>query len=216
MTADSRIVTGNFFQQKAMGDLTMTPTGASTSQTLKAMLSPVAGGTTALTLASGLVSTGRFRYLTVPVGGAAYASTGTDTTLVAGTIYWADIVVPRNFTATGIGILNGGTVGTDKGLVGLYSTTGTLLANSATAGATTTGANAFQQYAFTSTYACVGPARFWLAYQQNGTTATIRTVAASTFADVLTKSGTGAFGTLTALTVPTTFTADVGPIAYLY
>ena len=38
----------------------------------------------------------------------------------------------------------------------------------------------------------------------------------NTFVDVLTKSVTGTFGTLPSLTVPTTFTADKGPIAYVY
>jgi hypothetical protein len=159
---------------------------------------------------------GRFRYLTAPVGWAAYSSTGTNTTLVAGTMYWADVVISRVMTVTGIGVLNGATVGTDKGLVALFDYNGNLLANSATAGATTSGANAFQQYAFTLTYTIVTPGQFFIGYQSNGTTDTIRTIAASTWADVLTKSATGSFGAIPTLTVPTTFTADKGPYAYIY
>lgn len=170
----------------------------------------------AYTPAGGIESTGRFRYSTVPVGSVAYGSFGTNTTLVSGTIYWADVYIPRNFTVTGIGVLNGATVGTNNGLVGLYDSAGTLLGNSALAGAVTAGANAFQQRALLTPYEAVGPGRYWVAYQANGTTDTLRTVAASTFIDVLTKSATGTFGTLTALTPPTTFTADVGPIAYVY
>jgi hypothetical protein len=167
-------------------------------------------------LSGGIVSTGRYRYSTVPVGSVAYGSFGTNTTLVSGTIYWADVFIPRNFTVTGIAVLNGATVGTNNGLVGLYNSAGSLVGNSDLAGALSANANTFQARDLLTPYQAVGPGRYWVAYQQNGTTATLRTVAASTFVDVLTKSATGAFGTLTALTPPTSFTADVGPIAYVY
>jgi len=169
-------------------------------------------------LARGTASTGRSRYSTVPIGSVAYGSVGTNTTMVAGTIYWAELYVPRNITVASINVLNGATVGTDKGIAAIYDSNGLLLTNSALAGATTSGANTFQSYApatATGTYDLVGPARYWIAYQSNGTTDTIRTIATATFIDVLTTSATGAFGTLTALTVPTTFTADKGPVAYI-
>lgn len=163
-----------------------------------------------------LPNTGKYRYSTVDVGSVAYGSLGTNTTLVAGTIYVASVYVPRQMTITGVGVLNGATVGTNNGIVGLYNAAGALVANSALAGNVTSGANAFQQRAFTGTYVALGPALFYVLYQANGTTDTLRTVATNTFIDVLTKSDTGAFGTLTALTPPTSFTADVGPIAYVY
>jgi hypothetical protein len=170
-----------------------------------------------ITPTSGIAGTGKSRFSTVPIGFTAYGSFGTNTTLVAGTIYWAEVFIPRNVTLTGIGVLNGATVGTDKWIVGLYgSAGGAVLANSALAGATASGADAFQELAFTATYAAVGPARYWIAFQSNGTTAKIRTIAVNTFVDVLTDSDTGSFGILTALTAPTTFTADLGPIAYVY
>lgn len=167
-------------------------------------------------LPGGLNATGRFRYTTVPVGSVAYGSFGNATTTVAGTVYVADTAIPRNFTITGVGILNGGTVGTDKGIVSIYSSTGAVLGTSALAGATTAGANAFQQYALTSPIKVTGPNEYFVGYQSNGTTDNIRTVAASTFPDVLTQSATGAFGTIPAITPPTTFTANVGPVAYIY
>jgi len=164
----------------------------------------------------GQVST-RSKFPTVPIGSVAYGSFGTNTTPVAGTIYWAEVFIPRPMVITGIGVLNGGTVGTDKHVVGLYKTNGgAVLANSALAGVTTSGANAFQEVALTATYSAEGPARYWVALQMNGTTDRFRSIAASTFVDVLTDSDTGSFGTLTSLTAPTTFTADVGPIAYVY
>lgn len=161
------------------------------------------------------VKSGRSRYSSVPIGSVAYGSVGTNTAMVAGSIYWAEVFIPRTVTLTGGAVLNGATVGTDKGIVALYDTGGALVANSAVAGATTSGANAFQTYAFTSTVS-VEPGRYWIAYQPNGTTDTIRTIAVSTFIDALTASATGTFGTLTALTVPTTITADKGPVGYLY
>ncbi len=170
-----------------------------------------------ITPTSGESYTGRSKYSTAPIGGVAYGSFGTNTTLVAGTVYWAEVFIPRNTTLTGAGVLNGATVGTNKWIVGLYASAGgAVLANSALAGTTSSGANAFQQIAFTATYAAVGPARYWIAFQSDGATDTLRTIAANTFVDVLTKSVTGTFGTLPSLTVPTTFTADVGPIAYVY
>lgn len=169
-------------------------------------------------LARGSAQTGRSAYSTVPIGSVAYSSMGTNTTPVAGTIYWAELQVARNITISNIYILNGGTVGTDKGIAAIYDVNGILLTNSALAGATTSGANTFQAYApatSTGTYDLVGPARYFVAYQTNGTTDRFRTIATATFIDVLTTSATGAFGTLTGLTPPTTFTADKGPIAYV-
>jgi hypothetical protein len=174
-------------------------------------------GAGVVTPSSGIANSGPSKYTTVPIGHVAYASMGTNTTLVAGTTYWAELFIPRNMTVTGIGVLNGATVGTNKWIVALYpSAGGAAAANSALAGVTSSGANAFQEIAFTGTYAAVGPARYWVAFQSNGTTDTLRTIAASTFVDVLTTSATGSFGTLPSLTVPTTFAADKGPIAYVY
>jgi hypothetical protein len=164
---------------------------------------------------AGVPITAKLRYPTIPVGSVAYGSLGTSTTPVAGTIYWAEVWIDACKSLTGIGILNGATVGNDKHIVAIYRNDGTLLANSNTAGVTTSGADAFQEIAFTAA-TVVAPGRYWIALQMNGTTDRFRSIAASTFVDVKTKSAAGSFGTLTALTVPTTFTADVGPIAYAY
>lgn len=146
----------------------------------------------------------------------AFASLGTNTTMVAGTSYRSEIFVPHSATWTGIGVLNGTTAGTDAGLVALYDTNGVLITNSAVAGATSSGANAFQNRAFLNTVTLVR-GRYFIVYQQNGTTATIRTHAAANGGNQMTASATGTFGTVPAsFTPPTTFTADVGPIAWLY
>lgn len=159
----------------------------------------------------------RLGFSTIPIGSVAYASVGTATTQVAGKKFWASVWIPHNMTVTGVKVLNAGTVGTDKMIAALYAGNGgAALAYSALAGTTTSGANAFQTLAFTSTYYAVGPARYFICIQTNGTTDNFRTIATSTFIDVLTTSATGTFGTLTSLTAPTTFTADVGPVAYVY
>ena len=146
----------------------------------------------------------------------AFASAGTNTTMVAGTLYRSEIQVPFLATWTGIGILNGTTAGTDNGLVALYDSNGVLITNSAVAGALSAGANAFQNRAFLNTVTLT-PGRYFIAYQQNGTTATIRTHAAANGGNQMTASSTGTFGTIPAsFTAPTTFTADVGPIGWLY
>lgn len=146
----------------------------------------------------------------------AFASLGTNTTMVAGTLYRSEIFVPHLATWTGIGILNGATVGTDNGLVALYDSNGVLITNSAVAGALAAGANAFQNRAFLATVTLV-PGRYFIAYQSNGTTATIRTHAAANGGNQMTASSTGTFGTVpSSFTAPTTFTADVGPIGWLY
>lgn len=146
----------------------------------------------------------------------AFASLGTSGVHVAGTVYFSEIFVPHWNQWTGIGVLNGATVGTDNMLVALYGSNGALIANSAVAGTLSAGANAFQNRAFTNAV-LLAPGRYFLAMQCNGTTATTRKQAAANGGNTMTGSVAGTFGTLPAtITVPTTFTADVGPIGWLY
>lgn len=163
---------------------------------------------------------GRYRYVNISGSLGTLSSLGTNTTMTADAVYYSDIFIPETAKVlTGIGVLNGATVGTDKAFVCLFDSAGNLVANSAvtTGGALTAGANAFQQYAFTATYTIKKPGRYWLGYQQNGTTATMRTIAAATWVDVLTGTVAGVTATApTSITPPTTFTADKGVIGYVY
>lgn len=175
-------------------------------------------GSRSLTLDQVAPFTGRFRHLNITGNLGTLSSLGTSTAGIATQTWYTDIFIPLPGTLlTGIGVLNAATVGTDKGLVSLYDSTGALLANSAVAGVTTAGANAFQQYPFTATYTTLKPGRFFIGYTSNGTTDNFRTVATATWIDVLSAIGTGGtFGTIVALTPPTTFTAGQAPISYAY
>lgn len=153
-------------------------------------------------------------------GGTAYTSINTSgTTLAATTMYCTEVDLPTNKLLTGIAVLNGTSAdGTDKHLVALYDSGGNLLANSALAGAATSGASVFQTFAFTSTFFAVGPAQYFACMQTNGTTNTVRMAVTGSSADtILTKGVTGqTFGTLASFTAPTSFTTAVGPYVYLY
>jgi hypothetical protein len=165
----------------------------------------------------GLVPTGPI-ISTVPIGSVAYTTWGTNKTPVAGTLYYASIRVPAPYLATGIAVLNGTTATTDYWLVALFDFAGNLVASSAVAGALVATAAIFQKRDFSPGPVFLAPGIYFVAVQSNGTTATLQTVATLTYLDLLTGSQTGTFGTVpAALTaVPTTLTADVGPIAYLY
>lgn len=162
------------------------------------------------------LKTGRSKFPTVPIGSVAYGSMGTNTTTVAGTMLYGEIFLNRATSLTGIGVLNGATIGTDKGIVVLFDATGAPVAWSALAGVTTVGANAFQQYPFTAVTAALPPGQYFIGYQSNGTTDTVRTVAVSTFNDLVGAGATGVFGTIPSITVPATLTADKAPIGFGY
>jgi len=134
---------------------------------------------------------------------------------VAGTINLTEIYVPFWQTWTGAGVLNGTTVGTDNLIVALYGSDGALIANSALAGTLSAGASAFQNIAFTAPV-LLAPGRYFIGVQSNGTTATLRHLLAANGASNCTSATVGVFGTLPALTPPSTFTTAVGCIVQLY
>lgn len=135
---------------------------------------------------------------------------------VSGTMNLTEIYVPYVNTWTGIGVLNGTTVGTNNHLIALYGSNGTLLANSAVAGTVTANASTMQNRAFTSPITLV-PGRYFLGVQANGVTDTLRHLLAANGANICTSATAGVFGTVPAtLTPPATFTTAVGVIAQLY
>jgi hypothetical protein len=152
-------------------------------------------------------------------GAVIYSGVGTNTAIAAATsMYCSELDVPYSKYATGLGVMNGTTVGTDKHLVILYDATGNLIANSAVAGATSSGASTYQTYAFTTPYYVVGPAKYYGCLQSNGTTDSLRMLTTAIQDNTTTKAVTAqVFGTIAAtFTVPTTFTTVVGPYWELY
>ena len=156
-----------------------------------------------------------------------HSTDGVNSTPVATEIYVASVLVPFTCVVTGISVFNGATVGTDKGKVGLFDATGTLVRASAAAGATTSGADSYQDYAFAldgagaaATTITLPTGIYYVAYMMNGNTDRFNAWGVGRFP---TRRVTGAtFSTAfasTSLTItpPTTFTtADLPPIASLY
>lgn len=163
-----------------------------------------------------MVSGGSTRFITYPALGS--LTSGTNTTPVAGTRYTCSIFIPHQVTVTGIGYLIGTVGGTDKAIVELHDADGALIANSALAGTTVGTLATFQEIDFTAPVTIIGPGWYFLSVTVNGTTCRLRTIptALGISQTALTKSAAGTFGTLGTLTEPTSFAADVGPIAYTY
>lgn len=162
----------------------------------------------------------------IPIGSVAYASIGTNTTDII-QLWVTDIFIPCNRLITTVGVLQGGTATTDKILVAIYDAQGNLLASSAKAGKLLATANTFTELALAldgsgaakTSLQLYGPAQYYIAVQGNGTTAgAIQTIPTATFLNVCAGVvAAGTFGTLPAkITVPVTFTADKGPIIYVY
>lgn len=159
---------------------------------------------------------GAKRFITWPA--LASLTGGTDKACADGTRSSCSIFIPHIITLTGIGYLIGSVGGTDKVVVELHDADGKLLANSDLAGVTVGTTATMQEIPFTAPVEVVGPGWYYLSLTFNGTTAKFRTLAASTAmaSTAFTKAAALTFGTAGDLTVPTTFTADVGPIAYVY
>lgn len=133
-------------------------------------------------------------------------------------MYCTEIQLPYSRMLTGLKILNGTTVGTDKHNVELYDSGGKLLANSAAAGAVTSGASTYQAYAFTQPYFAVGPGRYFGCFTASGTTDTVRHLVTALDEGLLAGKITGlTFGTVpSSITAPSTFTTALGAYLQLY
>jgi hypothetical protein len=122
------------------------------------------------------------------------------------------VFLPASKYLTGLALLNGTTVGTNKWLYILRDSAGIPLANTAVAGTLTANASTYQQIAFTSPFFAVGPAIYYACLQANGTTDTYRAVLTGGNNGLYAGYITGqTFGTIVnPVTVPTTFTSAQG------
>lgn len=191
---------------------TMTVTGASTfngSQTVTGVSTPTGG----------LASAGGFGTITdFSTGQRGVTSTTglTQKQIVTTETYYAEVFVEGNCTITGISILNGHTTNAGVNLnVGLANSSGVIVANSATTTAQGT-ADAYQQIPFTTPYAAIGPAKYYVTIQGSQTTGFLAMHAMGNFgANKVTSETYGTFLT-TASYATTTFTTGVGPVADTY
>lgn len=141
----------------------------------------------------------------------ATATTGTDTTPVVTETYFARVFVPVNTTLTGVALLNGSAVAGNVTAI-LYNEDGVAVAQSASTAQS--GTAAYQDFAFATAYEVTGPARMFVGFQFNNTSARFRTHTVGRFGAA--KKTGETYGTATTITVPTTFTTAVGPIASTY
>lgn len=162
---------------------------------------------------------------------------GNNQTPVAGTVYYGTIELPKTVRLTGLSVLNGTVAGTDTLTAVLYRADGVAVARSAQT--TASGADRFQDLAFSSAYLATGPARYWVGISASGTTTRLRnmtlTAGSSTaglgaFIGVLGSSATYTYGlvgtaNLTVLgtptntatgALPTSLISATAPISCLY
>ncbi len=146
------------------------------------------------------------------------ATSGTDTTPASGTQFVTSIFLPVNMTITNISYLIGSQGGTDKVYAVLYDSAGAVLANtdiSSSGTAVTVGTTAnIQTIPLTAPYAATGLRRYFVGISMNGNTARLRTIPAHTQVGLLAGQVAQTHGTVAAITVPSTFTADKGPVIF--
>lgn len=143
---------------------------------------------------------------------------GTSVTATSGSMYVTQIFIPMNATFTGVKILNGVTVGgANTYIAALYNSNGAKLYNSNLSGTTSASANTYQAIPFTASGVVTGPNVYWIGLSVSGSTDTYRAIPAVGEGAGRAGQVTGqAFGTLPTLTMPTSFTADKGPIGFTY
>lgn len=164
--------------------------------------------------AGGLTSSARLCH----TGGvpAILTTSGTNSaTNTAGTVYLAEIFVPNNKSVTGVAIWNGTAVA-GNGKMALYDSAGTRVAISDSTAMS--GTTAYQLIPFTGgPLAVSGPATYFIGAIYDDTSHDLRGHAVGSFATGTDAGNTYATdSTFATVTVPTTFTADIGPIASLY
>lgn len=179
-------------------------------------ITPATTVTGALTPTGGVVAAGGFAYVPsgIHTGGitARVSTDGTDATPSVTETYVAVVSIPANATVTGISIFNGSATGSGNVTAFLANSTGTVVASSASTAIS--GTDVFQRVPLSSTYDAKGPATYYVATQYGNTSSRFNTHAFGDFR--VGKITSTVYGTLVSFTPPTTFTADLGPIASLY
>ncbi len=156
-------------------------------------------------------------WTTYPTPGNVVAPTAT--TDVSGKLFYSQVYVGSTTVSTGACILSGSGGATDSQIFALWDVKGNLLATSALAGAVG-GTSLMSCQAWLAAITLPGPNSYFLGVQGNGTTAATYSTykAGGAPTGYLTGAQTGgSFGTILPIaTIPTSFTADVGPYMSLY
>lgn len=157
--------------------------------------------------------------LSIPNWWPSAVTSGTDTTPADGTLFLTSIIPPVNYTVKGVGYVIGSVGGTDRVVVNLWSAAGANLAQSTTtSNGTVCGTTAtYQKIDFTSTYAVTAGTLYYIGVAAKGNTCRLRTVpVGADLNNVYAGSVSQTHGATTAITPPTTFTADKAPVCFLY
>lgn len=148
----------------------------------------------------------------VPTGLTATASLTAQTPVIT-EVYYAEAYVPAPCNATGVAVYNSGTLSGNL-KVGLYNSTGALVATSASTAAA--GTTVYQLVPFTAA-AVVNPGTYYLATFYDNTTIRPNTWTNGSFVAAKLTGQTYATGFPASLgTLATTFTTALGPVASLY
>lgn len=151
---------------------------------------------------------------TIAIGGLvpAVSTDFTDATPSATVVNIGEILIPANMTVTGVANFSG-SVASGNLKVGLFDSTGALVATSAST--PMVGTDAYQRIPFTATYAATGPATYYIGTFYDNATARYNSPPLGTFGASQQTGQVYATG-FTTITPPTTFTTNVAPIASLY
>lgn len=137
---------------------------------------------------------------------------GTNVTPAVTEEFVSELFIPQGMLLTGFALFNGSAVAGNV-VIAFYNKAGAKVANSALAGTAQSGTDAFQRIAFTAAYQAL-PGTYYVGVQFDNVAARVNNHPIGNFGTV--KKTGQTFGTITALTPPTTFTADVGPMGSLY
>jgi microcystin-dependent protein len=144
------------------------------------------------------------------------AADGTNLDAVVTEMYVAEVFIPSNVTLTGVAPFWGAnTNGNAK--VALFNSSGTRVALSASTDVSSHTADDYTRIAFSATYAAVGPATYYVGIICDDNTHDLNTHVIGNFgAGKITGLVYATEAGYASITVPTTFTTGLGPIATLY
>lgn len=144
------------------------------------------------------------------------AADGTNLDAVVTELYVTEVFVPCNMTVTGVAPFWGAnTNGNAK--VMLFNSAGTRVAISASTDVSGHTADAYTRIPFSATYAAVGPATYYVGIICDDNTHDLNTHVVGSFgAGKITGLVYATESGYASITVPTTFTTGLGPIASLY